>query len=106
MRSYKKLGIITLIIFILLAFAVYKVNALILKQLEQVGTVETPVFEPPSQGNEEELERVYKAIEGIVIEGQSPPAVIKEKPPSAAIQSRKKEGAIYEPSSNDPILIQ
>lgn len=106
MGGYRKLGIITFIISILLIIVIYRINALVLKQLDQTGTLQQPLsVEVPQQVKKEELDPP-KMIEGIIIEGQSPSSVITQESPVTSPQSQKNIKAIYEPSSNTPILVQ
>ena len=104
MRNYKTLGITTFIILILLTITIYKVNTLVLKQLDQAGTLQQPTVETLRQVKEVKLEP--KVVEGVVIEGQPPPAVIMKDPPSPSIKSQENKKVIYEPSSDHIIMIQ
>jgi hypothetical protein len=103
MKNYKNLGILTLILLFALAFAIYKVNALILKQIDQAGVLPPlTVKAPPVPANEEKPAAV---IEGIIVEGP-PPAAAAEKPLSVSNGKQNPKEVVYEKSIDDPVLIQ
>ena len=103
MSGYKKAGIITLIILVLLAFGIYKVNQLILKQLDRTGTFQKPMG--GAAGQTDEVQRNHKVIEGLIIEGEKIP-VVTQNLPSSPPKAHKSFEPVYEPSIDKPILIQ
>ena len=103
MSGYKKTGLITLIILILLAFGVYKVNQLILKQLDRVNAVHQPAQRVTKQTEVKKAEP--RVIEGLIIEGEQLPAPAKKISP-ARTKTGEKPAMVYEPSINEPILVQ
>ena len=105
MGSYKKLGIATLIILIFLALAIYKVNTLVLSQIDQAGDLQKPSVETPKQVKEA-ITLESKVIEGVVIEGQPSSAVGTQNPPSTSTKGRENKEAVYELPPDDIILIQ
>lgn len=102
MKNYKNLGIITVIILIVLVFAIYKVNALILKQLDQAEVLPPVTVKAPGQVSEE---KPVSVIEGTIIEGM-PPAVVVQNPLPAPIKSQDHPEAVYENPIDDPVLVQ
>lgn len=105
MGSYKKLGIATLVILIFLALAIYKVNTLVLSQIDRTGDLQRPSGETPKRVKEA-VKLEPKVIEGVVIEGQSFSEVTAQKPSLSFPQNQENKEPIYELPPDDIILIQ
>lgn len=109
MGSYKNLGIITLVILGFLVAVVCRVNILIQRQLAQTGTLQPPIVEAPMEVKKESprLElQPKRMVEGIIIEGQPPGAVVMQQPFSTSATGQTSKKVVYELSSDSVILIQ
>ena len=104
MGSYKKRGIITFIILVLLTIAIAKVNDLVSRQIDKVERLERGIVEEPKP--EEIIEAQPKVIHGIVIEGPPPTGIVQEEPKAPSLKKLDDQEIIYEFSADDPILIQ
>jgi hypothetical protein len=106
MRGNKNLGLIILIILILLTIAIYRINSLVLKQLDQTGTLQQSMPVEAPQQAKEEAPKPPPIIEGIVIEGQPPSPAMAPEPLLTPVKNQKNMDIINEPSSDTPILVQ